>query len=79
MVQQMLQQGQQGAQMARQGAVLNAYRNTMGFCAPDEQLVFFKRGGRICKTCQKKVVEAKRGAKAKAKFFKNGKRLNKNC
>lgn len=47
-------QRMQGGIKARLGAKLNYYSKLKGQCAEDEELVYFKKGGQICKACQKK-------------------------
>ena len=42
-----------GSRKARLGAKLNYFRKSMGECPEGEKLVYFKKGGSICKKCQK--------------------------
>lgn len=44
----------QQAQIARRGAILNYYKDVMKICGPNERAVFYKKGGRICKSCEEK-------------------------
>lgn len=70
LIQEVVQQMQgQAAQAAKKGAKLNYIRRLRGECGPDEELVYFKSGGQICKKCQKK--EVKKACKGK-KMFRNG-------
>lgn len=43
-----------GTQIARLGAKLNYIKQIKGDCPEGEELVYFKKGGRFCKTCRKK-------------------------
>ena len=66
MVQQVAQQMQaQSAQMARNGAKIQYLRSLKKQCAEDEELVYFKVGGKMCKKCQKKAQKAACGKKMK--------------
>lgn len=56
-------QKMQGGVMARLGAKLEYYKKLKGVCPEGEELVYFKRGGRICKACQK----AQKGTKVTKK------------
>lgn len=42
-----------GSRKARLGAKLNYFRKSIGECPEGEKLVYFKKGGQICKACQK--------------------------
>lgn len=49
---------QQQAQKAAHGAKLDYIaRLNNGFCAPDEELAYFKVGGKFCRKCKKKQEE----------------------
>lgn len=61
----------QGSRKARLGAKLNY--NQKVICAEDEIPVFMKRGGQLCKTCQK----LKQGAKKLQKKMQKGGWINK--
>ena len=61
----------QGSRKARLGAKLNYNQELV--CAEDEIPVFMKRGGQICKTCQK----LKQGAKKLQKKLQKGGWINK--
>ena len=61
----------QGSRKARLGAKLNYNQEVI--CAEDEIPVFMKRGGQICKTCQK----LKQGAKKLQKKLQKGGWINK--
>ena len=54
---QMIQQQQQGGIKAALGAKLNYYNKIKGNCPDGEELIYFKKGGRICKACQGKKVQ----------------------
>lgn len=45
---------QQQPVAARLGAKLNYIKSLKGDCPEGEELVYFKKGGRFCKTCRKK-------------------------
>lgn len=68
---QQIAQKLQGSRKARLGAKLNY--NQESVCAEDEIPVFMKRGGQICKTCQK----LKQGAKKLQKKMQKGGWINK--
>ncbi len=51
--QEFMQKMQGGSTMARLGAKLQYYKKLKGACPEGENLVFFKKGGQICKACQK--------------------------
>ena len=55
---------QMQAQSAKQGAKIQYLKRLRKECAPDEELVYFKAGGKVCKKCQK-IAEAKCGKKVK--------------
>ena len=70
MIQEVIQQMQgQSAQAAKQGAKLNYIKRLRGECKPDEELVYFKSGGQVCKKCQKKAIKKACGGK---KMFRAG-------
>ena len=71
-------QKMQGGVMARLGAKLQYYKKLKGSCPDGEEMVYFKEGGRICKSCQKKKQEetpmAQKGKKMNpVEEFKNKK------
>lgn len=68
---QQIAQKLQGSRKARLGAKLNYNQEVV--CAKDEIPVFMKRGGQICKTCQK----LKQGAKKLQKKMQKGGWINK--
>lgn len=80
--QEFMQKMQGGTVAARLGAKLQYYKKLKGSCPEGEQLVYFKEGGRICKSCQKKkedTVMAKDGKKMNAvQEFKDKKKVNPN-
>ena len=49
----------QGGTMARLGAKLEYYKKLKGTCPEGEQLVYFQKGGQLCRTCQKAQTEEK--------------------
>ena len=71
-----MQQGQ--AQAARHGAKLNYVKSLKHQCAEDEELYYFKKGGKVGCGCKKKEdggeIKAEDGWKAK---FKNRKKSTK--
>ena len=70
-IMQMIQQIMQQAQSARQGAKLNYIKRLKGLCEDDEDLVFMKRGGKVCKVCQKKQQQQQQMMMAKKKKKSN--------
>lgn len=68
---QQIAQKLQGSRKARLGAKLNYNQEVV--CAEDEIPIFMKRGGQICKTCQK----LKQGAKKLQKKMQKGGWINK--
>lgn len=48
------QGAQQPAQIARHGAKLSYIKRLRGICPEGEELVMFKKGGRVCKKCVEK-------------------------
>ena len=57
-------QAKQGVK-ARLGAKLAYINRLKGNCPEGEELVYMKRGGRVCPVCQKKVEKAQGGEKVK--------------
>ena len=49
----------QGGTMARLGAKLEYYKKLKGTCPEGEQLIYFQKGGQLCRTCQKAQTEEK--------------------
>ena len=70
-IMQMIQQIMQQAQSAKQGAKLNYIKRLKGLCEDDEDLVFMKRGGKVCKVCQKKQQQQQQMMMAKKKKKSN--------
>lgn len=73
-------QRMQGGVKAKLGAKLDYIRKIKGLCAEDEELVYMKRGGRMCPVCEKKkkAMKAKEGEKLDAvKEFKCGRKIKK--
>ena len=79
-VQQMYQAfKQQAAQKAQLGAKLNYIKSLKGGCPEGQELVYFKKGGRICKACQGKKMNEDGGKLNPIENFKNKrKQINKN-
>lgn len=50
---QLIQQEIQAMQMAKRGAKLNYLKSLKGDCAEGEEVVYFQKGGNICKKCEK--------------------------
>jgi hypothetical protein len=44
---------------AKLGSKLNYIKSLKGDCPDDEEVVYFKKGGMICKACEKKKQGAK--------------------
>ena len=73
----------QGGKKAKLGAKLNYVRKIKGLCPEDEELVYMKKGGRMCPVCQKKAQKAEEGDKLEketdpVKKFKCGRKVKKN-
>lgn len=64
-------QKMQGGIMAKLGAKLQYYKKLKGDCPEGEKLVYFEKGGRICKACQK-VQKGTKVAKNAVDKFKEG-------
>lgn len=64
---QQIAQKLQGSRKARLGAKLNYNQEII--CAEDEIPVFMKRGGQLCKTCQKLKQGAKKLQKKTARWL----------
>lgn len=54
--------------MARHGAKLNFITRLNNSCAPDEQVVYYKVGGRFCKKCEQIEKETKETPVEKSKY-----------
>lgn len=72
----------QGGKKAKLGAKLNYVRKIKGLCPEDEELVYMKKGGRMCPVCQKKAQKAEEGDKLEketdpVKKFKCGRKVKK--
>ena len=59
-------QKMQGGVMAKLGAKLQYYKKLKGICPEGYEMTYFKVGGKICKSCQKKQME--KGGKAQKKL-----------
>ena len=73
-------QKMQGGVKAKLGAKLDYIRKIKGLCAEDEELVYMKKGGRMCPVCEKKkkAMKAEEGEKLDAvKEFKCGRKIKK--
>ena len=66
----------QGGQVAKLGAKLNYIKKLKGDCPEGEEVVYFKKGGRVCKACQGKKAE--KGAKVKTGPIAEWKAMRKN-
>lgn len=64
-IQAMQQQGGQQKVMARYGTKLKYLQRLRGICPEGEELVFFEKGGKMCKACQKKAMMLKGGITSK--------------
>ena len=60
-------QRMQGGVKAKFGAKLDYVRKLKGLCPEGEELVYLKKGGRVCSVCQKKVEKAIGGTKTPKK------------
>lgn len=63
-------QEMQGAQKARLGAKLNYLRSIKGNCPEGQELVYFRKGGIVCKRCIEKNTNSPKGIAA-VKAFKD--------
>ena len=71
-------QEMQGTQKARLGAKLNYLRSIKGSCPEGQELVYFRNGGIVCKTCiQKNACGSKGMAAVKAFKDKCGSKMKK--
>ena len=73
-------QRMQGGVKAKLGAKLDYIRKIKGLCAEDEELVYMKKGGRMCPACEKKkkAMKAEEGEKLDpVKKFKCGRKVKK--
>ena len=59
-------QKMQGGVMARLGAKLQYYKKLKGVCPDGYEMTYFKVGGKLCKSCQKKQME--KGGKTQKKL-----------
>lgn len=50
-------QKMKGSRKARLGAKLNYIRQSIGECPEGQEVVYFKKGGEICKVCQEKKMQ----------------------
>lgn len=66
-------QKMQGGVMAKLGAKLEYIKKLKGVCPEGYEMTYYKVGGRICKSCQKKA-EMKCGGKTKK--AEDGKKMN---
>ena len=53
---QAVMQKMKGSRKARLGAKLDYYRQSIGECPEGQELVYFKKGGEICRACQGKKM-----------------------
>jgi uncharacterized Zn finger protein (UPF0148 family) len=60
-------QKMQGGVKAALGAKLNYINKLKGNCPEGEELVYMKKGGRMCPVCQKKAEKAEDGKKLQKK------------
>lgn len=70
----LIQQEIQAMQMAKRGAKLNYIKSLKGDCPEGEELVYFKKGGSICKKCEKVKQDKKLNA---VEEFKKGRKCKK--
>lgn len=54
---QAVMQKMKGSRKARLGAKLDYYRQSIGECPEGQEVVYFKKGGEICKACQGKKMQ----------------------
>lgn len=54
---QAVMQKMKGSRKARLGAKLDYYRQSIGECPEGQELVYFKKGGEICRACQGKKMQ----------------------
>ena len=74
-------QKMQGGVKAKLGTKLDYIRKIKGLCQEDEELVYMKKGGRVCPVCEKKkkqAMKAEEGDKLDpVKKFKCGRKVKK--
>lgn len=74
-------QKMQGGVKAKLGTKLDYIRKIKGLCQEDEELVYMKKGGRVCPVCEKKkkqAMKAEEGDKLDpVKEFKCGRKIKK--
>lgn len=73
----LIQQEIQAMQMAKRGAKLNYIKSLKGDCPEGEELVYFKKGGMLCKACEKKKQETLKKPNNSIEELKKGKQLKK--
>lgn len=73
---QLIQREIQAMQMARKGAKLNYLKSLKGDCPEGEEVVYFQKGGNICKKCEKKKAEQSKKLNA-IEEFKKGRKCKK--
>ena len=77
---QMIQAEIEAIKSAKRGAKLNYIKSLKGNCPDGEEVVYFKKGGEICKVCQKKhdKMVAEKGKKLNPiEEFKKGRKTKK--
>ena len=75
----LIQQELQSLQMARKGAKLNYLKSLKGDCPEGEEVVYFQKGGTICKKCEKKKQETLKKTNSSSNVieeFKKGRKTN---
>lgn len=74
----LIQKEMESVQKAQKGAKLNYIKSLKGDCPDGEEVVYFKKGGMLCKTCEKKKMKAEQGKKLNAiEEFKKGRKCKK--
>ena len=76
----LIQQEIQALQMARKGAKLNYLKSLKGDCPEGEEVVYFQKGGTICKKCEKKKQETLKKTNSSSDVieeFKKGRKTKK--
>ena len=63
--------------MARKGAKLNYLKSLKGDCPEGEEVVYFQKGGNICKKCEKKKQETLKKTNDSIEEFKKGRKTKK--
>lgn len=65
----------QGTKQAKHGTKLEYIRSLKSICNEDEELVYMKKGGKVCPVCQKKKVQKEKCGGAVSQFKSKRKKM----